>query len=153
MYPRQKEFETNLILYYNKIMLGEKKESTQYASIRKAFGLSALSAFIAGLCCFSPVVIVFLGLGSTAFAGSLADTLYGDYKWYFRSTGVIFLSLSFYWWYVQKSKSCALDQRKKLQKQILNIFLVSLSTSIFFYLIWLYIVVDYLGFLLNIWGK
>jgi len=41
------------------------------------------AAVIAGLCCFTPVILVFFGLSTVAFASSLSDTLYFGYRWGF----------------------------------------------------------------------
>ena len=118
---------------------------------KKATYITSISAFIAGLCCFSPVVIVLLGLGTTSFAGSLADTLYGDYKWYFRSAGIVFLAASYGWWYYASSKGCSLDEQKRLRSKLLNLFLLSIFGFVLLYIIWLYVLVDLFGILLNIW--
>ena len=118
---------------------------------KKATYITSISAFIAGLCCFSPVVIVLLGLGTTSFAGSLADTLYGEYKWYFRSAGVGFLAAAYGWWYYTSSKGCSLNEQKRLRSKLFNLFLLSIIGFILLYTIWLYLLVDLFGVLLNIW--
>ena len=118
---------------------------------KKATIITTVSAFLAGLCCFSPVVIVFLGLGSVGFAGSLADTLYGDYKWYFRSLGALFLILAYLWWYHTSTKGCSLDEKKKVRTKLLNLFLISAFSFILLYIIWLYGIVDLMGSWLSIW--
>lgn len=48
-----------------------------------------LPVIIASLCCLSPVIFVLFGLSTVAFAGSLANTLYGGYKWLFRFVGLM----------------------------------------------------------------
>ena len=118
---------------------------------KKAYLLSAISAFIAGLCCFSPVVIVLLGLGSVSFASGLADTLYGDYKWYFRSAGAVFLILAYLWWYFTSTRGCSLDVKKKQRKKLLNLFLISCFVFVIGYIIWLYGVVELIGIPLGLW--
>lgn len=118
---------------------------------KQAVLISSISAFIAGLCCFSPIVVVLLGLGSVTFASSLADTLYGEYKWYFRLSGFLFMCTAYVYWYYTSTKSCSLDQKKKQQKKILNLFLLSIFGFITFYIIWLYGVVDLLGRPLGLW--
>lgn len=52
--------------------------------MKKLITIITSSVAFASLCCLSSVVIVALGLGSVSFATSLADNLYGDYRWYFR---------------------------------------------------------------------
>lgn len=119
---------------------------------KKTIGvITAVGAFLAGLCCFSPLVLVWLGLATTSFASSLADTFYLQYKWYFRAAGVIFLLLSYIWWYRSKSKGCSLDEKRKLRTKTLNMFLITFIISIFVYIIWLYGIVEIIGIKMGIW--
>lgn len=119
---------------------------------KKTVGIiTGISAFIAGLCCFSPIVLVLLGLATTSFAGGLADTFYGDYKWYFRGAGFLFILLSYFWWYKSKSEGCSLDQKKKLRNKTLNMFLITFIVTTIVYIIWLYGVVEYIGIKMDIW--
>jgi uncharacterized membrane protein len=120
-------------------------------SKKKGILLSLAASFIAGLCCFSPVVLVLLGLSTASVASGFADTLYGDYKWYFRSAGFVFLAAAFVFWYFQKKKSCPLDQRARLRRKMLNLFLISCVVFIVAYVIWLYVIVEFLGVQLGIW--
>jgi hypothetical protein len=60
--------------------------------MKKLIAIISSSVAFASLCCLSSVVIVALGLGSVSFAASLADSFYGDYKWYFRVFGLLCLS-------------------------------------------------------------
>ena len=120
-------------------------------STKSALLISGAAAFIASLCCFSPLVIVLFGLGSVTLAGSLADTLYGEYKWYFRLSGVILLALAYLYWYSRSSQNCSLDQKKRLRRKFLNLFLLSLFSFIGLYLIWLYGIVELWGVYYGIW--
>lgn len=104
----------------------------------------------ASLCCLSPVIIVVFGLGSVAFASSLADTLYHGYKWYFRIGGLILLLASLTMYFRSKGV-CTLDQAKRRQKEILNTVLITVFGSIIGYIIFLYVVVHYAGVFLRIW--
>ncbi|MCB9801493.1 MAG: hypothetical protein H6774_00185 [Pseudomonadales bacterium] len=118
---------------------------------KAALSLTAVSAFIAGLCCFSPVVIVLLGLGSVSFASSLADTLYGEYKWWFRLVGVALLTASYVWWYRSSTKGCGLDKKHRQRKKLFNLFLISLFLFVLLYIVWLYGVVELIGIGLGLW--
>lgn len=111
-----------------------------------------LAAFIAGLCCFSPVVLVLLGLSTTAFAASLANTLYGTYKWVFRSAGLLLLLASLAWYFYKKENICSIDQAKRKKNKIINVTLMALIIAVLGYVIWLYVIVEYLGIWLGLWA-
>jgi amino acid transporter len=110
------------------------------------------AAFIGGLCCFTPVVLVLFGLSTVSFAASLADTLYGGNKWLFRSAALIFLALSLFWYFYKYEKVCTLDEVKKKRKRIINLTLIVLIAGILTYILWLYVIVEIIGILLGIWG-
>lgn len=118
---------------------------------KKTINLSLIGAFIAGLCCFSPLVLFLAGLSTASFAGSLADIFYYQYKWYFRLAGIIFLAWSFFLWYKQKAKTCNIDEKKRLRKKMTNLFLISIIVFILAYIIWLYVIVEFLGIKLGLW--
>ena len=111
-----------------------------------------LSAFIGGLCCFTPVVLVLFGLSSVSFASSLADNLYGNYKWYFRGTALFFLALAVIWYLYTKENVCSLDALKRKKNKVINIILICLIVSVLAYMIWLYVIVEIIGIVLGIWG-
>lgn len=118
---------------------------------KQAIVLSAISTFIAGLCCFSPLVLFFIGLASASAAGSLADTLYGEWKWAFRSAGLLFLIIAYALWYRKRAQSCPLNERMRLRRRMLNLFLLSTLLLGIAYLIWLYGIVEWLGIINGIW--
>ena len=110
-----------------------------------------VGAVFAGLCCFAPVVLVLFGLSSVAFAASLSDTLYGTYKWAFRGMGLLFLILSLYWYIYKKEKVCTIGEFKKKKRKILNLVLITLISGILAYIVWLYVIVEWMGKVLGIW--
>jgi hypothetical protein len=109
-------------------------------------------AFVAGLCCFTPVVLVLFGLSSVAFAASLSDTLYGTYKWAFRGVALFLLFAALGWYFYKKEGICTLDALKRKRKRVINLVLLSLIIGILAYIIWLYVVVELIGIALGIWG-
>jgi hypothetical protein len=115
------------------------------------YKLSFIGAFIAGLCCFSPIVIFLIGISTATFAGSLADELYYNYRWYFRISGVIFLLAAYIYQYKIKSKSCSTEEKVVLRKKIINAFLISFFVFVISYILWLYVIVDWFGEILGIW--
>ena len=118
---------------------------------KKTLVFSSIGAFIAGLCCFSPLVLFLLGLGSASFASGLADTFYGDYKWYFRLVGFLTFALAFYIWYRKRTKGCSLDEKKKEQQKMLNLFFLGSFSFIVIYIIWLYVIVEFFGIQAGLW--
>ena len=118
---------------------------------REALRISGIPVVLASLCCLSPVILVLLGISSVSFASSLADTLYGEYKWVFRGIGLVALlgSLAYYW-YRQKGV-CTLDAVKRRRNEIINSLALTLVAGVIGYLFFLYVVVHYLGVWLAIW--
>ena len=110
------------------------------------------AAFIGGLCCFTPVVLVLLGLATVSFAASLTDVLYFQYKWAFRGVALLFLSVALFWYFYKKEKICTLHALKKNRRKIVNFILLTLVIAVIAYMIWLYVVVEIVGILLGIWG-
>jgi hypothetical protein len=72
---------------------------TEISKEQKSFlkKIIPFSAFVGGLCCFTPVVLVLLGISSVTFAISLTDLLYGQYVWVFRGSALLFLSIGLIW--------------------------------------------------------
>lgn len=124
------------------------KEVSKKSFIKRTVGISAL---IGGLCCFTPVVLVLFGLSTVTFAASLSDTLYGSYKWVFRSAALLFLSVALGWYFYKKEGICSLDQVKRKQNKIINMTLLVFSSAILIYIIWLYVIVEAIGLSLGIW--
>lgn len=119
--------------------------------LRDVLKISAIPVMIASLCCLSPVILVLLGLGTASVAASLADTLYGEYKWYFRAAGLVALLLAVVF-YLRRSKGiCTIDEAKRRRNEIINIVALAVIAGILGYLFFLYVVVEYVGVVLGIW--
>lgn len=119
--------------------------------IRRLFSSIILPVGIASLCCLSPVILVLLGFSSISFASSLADTLYGDYKWVFRIAGLCALTLSIVL-YFRRSGVCTLDAAKRHRREIFNTVLLAVIGAVLGYMFFLYVVVHYVGVWLHIWS-
>ena len=116
------------------------------------FKITWFPVVIASLCCLAPVILVLFGLSTVAFAASLSDTLYGQYKWWFRLVGLILLTASFVI-YLRRSKGiCTIDQAKQRRNEIINLALIVLSAGVIGYILWLYVGVELIGLWLGIWG-
>jgi len=120
-------------------------------SLKSILKITGIPVLIASLCCLTPIIIVLFGLGSVALAASLADTLYGKYKWVFRIVGLILLGLSLVWYLRREKGICTIDDVKRRRNEILNIVGIALTVGIVGYLVWLYVIVEYAGKWLNIW--
>lgn len=120
--------------------------------IKELFKISSLPVVFASLCCLSPVIFVLLGLSTVSFASSLANSLYGEYKWVFRAVGLFLLTLSVTYYLRRQKGICTLDEAKKRRTEIINVVALSLIAGIVGYLFFLYVVVEYLGIWLGLWS-
>ena len=121
-------------------------------TLKSIFKLSGIPVVVASLCCLTPVVIVLFGLGSVSLASSLADTLYGDYKWVFRGVGLVLLALSVVWYLRREKGICSIDEAKKRRNEVINIVAIALAAGVVGYFVFLYVVVEYAGMWLGIWN-
>lgn len=119
---------------------------------KELFKVATWPVIGASLCCLSPLVLVLLGLSSATFAGSLSDTLYGEYKWVFRALGLVLLIISMVIYFRKQKGICTIDEVKKRRQEIINTVLVLLIIGILGYIFFLYVVVHYAGVLLGIWA-
>ena len=119
-------------------------------NIREILKITGLPVAFASLCCLSPLIVLLLGLGSVSFASSLADTLYGEYKWVFRLVGLLMLAGALIM-HFRRQGVCTLDQAKRERSRIVNTVIIALATGIIGYIIFLYVIVHYTGVWLHIW--
>ncbi len=91
------------------------------------------------------------GLESAVVAGSLADVLYGQYKWWFRALWLLVLAvatiLSF-----RKKGICTFDQAKRRHNEVMNTVLAVTIVSVLAYIIWLYGIVHIIGAWAGLWS-
>ena len=109
------------------------------------------SAFIGGLCCFTPIVLVLLGLSTVSYAASLSNFLYGTHKWAFRGVALLFLFSAVFWYLYKKEKICTIKKLKRERTKVINFILIALILGILAYVIWLYVFVEIIGLFLGIW--
>jgi hypothetical protein len=119
--------------------------------IKELLKISGVPVVIASLCCLSPVILVVFGIGTVGFASSLADTLYGGYKWYFRSAGLITMAIALILYFRRTKNICTLDAVKRRRNEIINTVALTLIAGILGYIFFLYVVVHYVGVWLNLW--
>lgn len=83
-------------------------------------------------CCVYPVTLVLLGVSSAAAAVDLADTLYGEWGWAFRSAGAVF-ALAALWVQRRRAGACPVGARPSLTRTVLWIVTPGLATYAAFY--------------------
>ena len=120
-------------------------------TLKELKGVISLSAFVGGLCCFTPVVLVLFGVSSISYAASLSDTLYYGYRWYFRGFAFFTLLLGLAYYFYKRHGVCSLDEVKRQRQKIINITLVAIIVATLAYIIWLYVIVEIIGVVLGIW--
>jgi hypothetical protein len=113
--------------------------------------ISGLPVLLASLCCLSPVILVALGLATVSFGTSLADTLYGDYKWIFRGVGVLALLTALYFYFTRQKGICTIDEAKRRRNEIINYVALTLIIGTLGYIFFLYVVVHYIGVWMGLW--
>lgn len=119
--------------------------------LKEIFKISSIPVVVASLCCLSPVILILLGLGTVSFSSSLADTLYGEYKWYFRIAGLVAMAISLVV-YLRRTKGiCTIDEVKRRRNEIINIVALTIITCVLGYIFFLYVVVHYIGVFLDLW--
>ena len=121
-------------------------------TLRDALQLSGIPVVIASLCCLSPLILVLVGVSTVSFASSLADTFYGDYKWWFRSAGLVALLGALYVYLTRQKGICTIDEAKRRRNEIINYLALTLIVGVLGYLFFLYVVVHYLGAWLGLWA-
>jgi len=119
--------------------------------IKESLKISSIPVVFASLCCLAPIVLVLVGVSTVSFAASLADTFYGDYKWYFRLAGLVSLIVALVI-YLRRKVVCTLDEAKKRRNEIFNIIALSLIAGVVGYIFFLYVVVHYVGVFMGLWS-
>jgi hypothetical protein len=119
---------------------------------KKFIGITTIiSSFIAGLCCFSPVVLVLFGFTSVSYAIALNDVLYFQYDWIFLLAGTLTILISLIYFFYFKEKVCSISELKRKKKMVINLVLITFFTSFLVYIFWLYGIVEIMGIFLGIW--
>lgn len=110
-----------------------------------------VAAFIGGLCCFTPVVVVLLGIGSVSYAIALTDLLYYEYSWAFQLAGLTFLVGALAVHLYTNEQVCSLDEAVRKRRKIINLLGFALFFGALAYVIWLYVIVEIMGIALGLW--
>ncbi len=119
--------------------------------LKALLAVTSVPVLIASLCCLSPLILVLLGIGTVSFASSLADTLYGDFKWAFRVAGLIALALALLFYFRRQKGICTIDEAKRRKNEIINMVALTVIAGTLGYIIFLYVIVHFAGVWAHIW--
>ncbi|HEY4513713.1 MAG TPA: hypothetical protein VJH69_00105 [Candidatus Paceibacterota bacterium] len=119
--------------------------------IKDIFKISSVPVLVASLCCVTPIVVLLAGVGSVTVASTLADTLYGEYKWLFRLAGLALLGVAIFIYLRRQKGICTLDDAKRRRNEVFNIVITVLAAGVVGYIVFLYVIVHYAGVFLNLW--
>ena len=119
--------------------------------LQEIIKISSVPVLLASLCCLSPIILVLVGVSTVSFASSLADSLYGDYKWVFRFIGFIALLFSLAMYLKRKKGVCTIDDVKRRRNEIINYVALTVVAGVLGYVFFLYVVVHYIGVWLSVW--
>ncbi len=120
--------------------------------LKETLKISSIPVLVASLCCLSPVILVLLGISTVSFATSLADTLYGEYKWAFRGVGLLALVGSLVFYLRRQIGICTFDDVVRRRNEIINYVALTVVAGVLGYLFFLYVIVHYVGVWLSIWN-
>ena len=99
---------------------------------RRSALLGAIGGLIGIGCCVYPVTLLLLGVSSAATAVDLANTLYDEWGWAFRSAGAAF-ALAALWIQRRRARACPVDARPTLTRMALWVAGAGLITYAAFY--------------------
>lgn len=113
------------------------------------------SAFLASMCCFPSVVLVFFGLASVSSAAALSNDLYwgtNGMGWVRPTLMVLstLLVLAGLVMYFRGEGICSLDEAKRQRKRIINTSIVVLSLALLSYIVFNFIILTELGVALDL---
>jgi len=129
----------------------KQEQTSNGMKIKDIFKISSVPVLVASLCCVTPIVVLLAGVGSVTVASTLADTLYGEYKWLFRLAGLAILGIAVLIYLRGQKGICTLDDAKRRRNEIFNIAITALAAGIVGYIVFLYVIVHYAGVFLKLW--
>lgn len=113
------------------------------------------SAFLASMCCFPSVVLVFFGLASVSSAAALSNDLYwgtNGMGWFRPALSAISVALvvAGLVMYFRGEGICSLDEAKRQRKRIINTSIVVLSLALVAYIVFNFVILTELGVALDL---
>ena len=143
------------------MFIGQKKEGNEVEEASIATDVKSLwkwiggSAFLASMCCFPSVVLVFFGLASVSSAAALSNDLYwgtNGMGWFRPALSAIsvVLVVAGLVMYFRGEGICSLDEAKRQRKRIINTSIVVLSLALASYIVFNFIILTELGVALDL---
>ena len=125
------------------------------SDVRSLWRLIGGSAFMASMCCFPSVVLVFFGLASVSTAAALSDDLYWGYNglgWFrplllVASAMMVIVGLIVYF---RKEGICTLDEAKRQRQRVINTSLFVGTLTVALYILFNFVILTELGIALNL---
>ena len=113
------------------------------------------SAFLASMCCFPSVVLVFFGLASVSSAAALSNDLYwgtNGMGWFRPALSAVsvLLVVAGLVMYFRGEGICSLDEAKRQRKRIINTSIVVLSLALAAYIVFNFVILTELGVALDL---
>lgn len=124
-------------------------------SIKALWKFIGGAAFLASMCCFPSVVLVFFGLASVSTAAALSNDLYwgtngmGWFRPLLSVLSVVFVTLGLVL-YFRNEGICTLDEAKRQRTRILNTSLAVMTLSLLLYLLFNYVILTEVGIALDL---
>lgn len=125
------------------------------SDVRSLWRLIGGSAFMASLCCFPSIVLVFFGLASVSTAAALSDDLYWGYNgmgWFrplllFASALMVVVGLVVYF---RKEGICSLDEVKRQRQRVINTSLIVGTFTVLLYVVFNFVILTELGIAMDL---
>ena len=131
------------------------EEGTITSDVKSLWRWIGGSAFLASMCCFPSVVLVFFGLASVSSAAALSNDLYwgtNGMGWFrpVLSAVSVLLVVAGLVIYFRGEGICSLDEAKRQRKRIVNTSVVVLSLAFVSYIVFNFVILTELGVALDL---
>lgn len=131
------------------------EEATISSDVKSLWRWIGGSAFLASMCCFPSVVLVFFGLASVSSAAALSNDLYwgtNGMGWFrpVLSAVSVLLVVAGLVVYFRSEGICSIDEAKRQRKRIINTSIVVLSLAFVSYIVFNFVILTELGVALDL---
>lgn len=131
------------------------EEATISSDVKSLWRWIGGSAFLASMCCFPSVVLVFFGLASVSSAAALSNDLYwgtNGMGWFrpVLSAVSVLLVVAGLVVYFRGEGICSIDEAKRQRKRIINTSIVVLSLAFVSYIVFNFVILTELGVALDL---
>ena len=130
-------------------------EGTVSSDVKSLWKWIGGSAFLASMCCFPSIVLVFFGLASVSSAAALSNDLYwgtNGMGWFrplllTASTAFVIAGLVLYF---RNNGICTLSELRRQRKRIINTSIMVLTLAFVTYIVLNFVILTELGVALNL---